>query len=55
MGNFTALQSMATFLASSVTGFVWFQFGAATALIITATGALLTVFIINRIPEPTNA
>ncbi len=55
MGNFTALQSMATFLASSVTGFVWFQFGAATALIITATGALLTVFIINRIPEPPNA
>jgi MFS family permease len=41
IGNFTGLQSIFTMLASSMTGFIWFRFGAGTAFITTGSVTLL--------------
>lgn len=43
LGLYSSLSSIITILASSWTGFVWMQFGAQTAFIISATGVLLVV------------
>ena len=43
IGTFSGLQSICTMLASSLTGFIWFEFGASTAFIITGT---VTLFVI---------
>jgi len=43
IGNFAGLQSICTMLASSLTGLIWFQFGATSAFLITA---IATVFVI---------
>jgi MFS family permease len=44
IGNFTGLQSIFTMLASSMTGFIWFRFGAGTAFITTGFVTLLLTF-----------
>lgn len=44
IGNYTGFQSIATLLASSFTGLLWFQFGAAIALI---SIAVLTIVVIT--------
>ena len=43
IGTFSGLQSICTMLASSLTGLVWFKFGASTAFIITGTATLFVI------------
>lgn len=43
IGTYSGLQSICTMLASSLTGILWFQFGAATAFISTATVTVLVI------------
>jgi len=53
IGTFSGLQSICTMLASSLTGLIWFQFGATTAFMLTA---IVTVFVFVYfliIPKPT--
>jgi MFS family permease len=44
IGTYTGFQSICTMLASSLAGFVWFQFGASAAFLITAVMVILVVF-----------
>jgi MFS family permease len=52
IGTYSGLQSICTMLASSLTGYIWYQFGASTAFITTAIATTLVViyFIIVWIP-----
>lgn len=43
IGTYTALQSLATLLASSLTGWVWYHFGASIAFLITAIATVLLI------------
>ena len=43
IGTFSGLQSICTMLASSLTGLVWFKFGAPTAFIITGIATLFVI------------
>jgi MFS family permease len=53
IGTFSGLQSVCALLASSLTGFVWFQFGATVAFCITALITfLLVMYFFLFIPEP---
>ena len=52
IGTYSALQSICTMLASSLTGFIWFKFGAAIAFMVTAAVTLLIVFYFYTIPPP---
>ncbi len=52
IGTFSGLQSICTLLASSLTGFVWFKFGATTAFLITGLAALLVMLYLTEIPGP---
>jgi MFS family permease len=52
IGTYTGLQSICTMLASTLTGFVWFQYGAATAFIGTSFVAFGLVFYFTTIPAP---
>lgn len=54
IGTFSGLQSICTMLASSLTGLIWFQFGATTAFIVTATATLIVIAYFLPIPKPTN-
>lgn len=54
IGTFSGLQSICTMLASSLTGLIWFQFGATTAFISTATVTLIVIAYFLTIPKPTN-
>ncbi|WP_343670494.1 MFS transporter [Chitinophaga sp.] len=55
IGTFTAFQSICTMLASALTGWLWFRFGAGTAFLITAMMAFAVVlYILFAIPEPRN-
>lgn len=57
IGTFSGLQSICTLLASSLTGIIWFQFGAPTAFILTALATLLVVLYmltISRLPHSKN-
>ena len=53
IGTYSGLQSIFTMLASSLTGLIWFQFGAATAFITTASGTLLVMAYFVTIHKPT--
>ncbi len=44
IGTYTGLQSICTMIASSLTGLIWFSFGATVAFIITASVVLVVVF-----------
>jgi MFS family permease len=56
IGTFSALQSICTMLASSLTGVIWFQFGAATAFIASATATIIVIayFLAMHIPATIN-
>lgn len=54
IGTFSGLQSICTMLASSLTGFIWFKFGAATAFILTATITLIVAAYFLTVPKPVN-
>lgn len=54
IGTFSGLQSICSMLASSLTGLIWFQFGAKTAFITTATVTLLVIVYFLTIPKSKN-
>jgi MFS family permease len=54
IGTFSGLQSICTMLASSLTGFIWFKFGAATAFILTATMTLIVAAYFLTVPKLVN-
>lgn len=43
IGTFTGFQSVCAMLASSITGFLWFKFGATTALMASALGVCIVI------------
>jgi len=47
IGMFSGLQSIATLIASSLAGFIWYKFGSLYTFIITATAAVLVVIYIS--------
>ncbi len=54
IGTFTGLQSICTMLASSLTGLIWYQFGASTAFITTASVTVLVILyflVLHKIPN----
>ncbi|MGV8963146.1 MAG: MFS transporter [Candidatus Saccharimonadaceae bacterium] len=53
IGTFSGLQSICAMLASSLTGLIWFKFGAATTFLITAIATIIIVLYILTIPKPT--
>ncbi len=53
IGTFSGLQSICTMLASSLTGLIWFKFGATTAFITTATVTLAVIIYFLTIPMTT--
>ncbi len=53
IGTYAALQSICTLLASTLTGLIWFQFGAPTAFVLTATVALVVaVYFMQSVEKP---
>ncbi|NLR56918.1 MFS transporter [Chitinophaga polysaccharea] len=53
IGTYTAFQSVCTMLASSLTGLLWFEFGAGSALLTTAAIAFMVVlYLLIIVPEP---
>ncbi len=50
IGTYSGLQSICAMLASSLTGFVWFQFGATAAFIATAVVTLMVVIYFLTVP-----
>lgn len=52
IGTYTGLQSICTMLASSLTGFIWFQFSGTAAFLATATATLCVMIYFLRIPRP---
>jgi len=56
IGTFSGLQSICTMLASSLTGLIWFQFGATTAFMLTAIATLVVAgYFLYTIPKPESA
>lgn len=53
IGMFSGMQSICAMLASSFTGFIWFQFGAKTAFLATAIVTIIVILYFLRIPKPT--
>jgi len=52
IGFFTGFQSICTLLASSLTGIIWFRFGATIAFVVTASASLfVALFFMTKIPE----
>jgi len=54
IGTFTGLQSICTMLASSLAGFIWFQYGAETTFLVTAIATFIVLLYILTIPKPEN-
>lgn len=55
IGNFTGFQSVFTMLASSLTGIIWYTYGAASAFIITSILTILVaLYILIIVPSPGN-
>lgn len=52
IGTFSGLQSICTMLASSLTGLIWFQFGATTAFMTTATVTIFVMVYFLTISKP---
>jgi MFS family permease len=52
IGAYSGFQSICTMLASSLTGLIWFKFGAEVAFITTATMTLLLIIYFLAIPKP---
>lgn len=54
IGSFSGFQSICTLLASSITGLIWFQFGATAALLVTSIVTLFLLFYFKTVPAPAN-
>lgn len=54
IGTFSGLQSICTMLASSLTGLIWFQFGAKSAFITTGTATVAVIIYLMTVPPPKN-
>jgi MFS family permease len=54
IGTFTGFQSMCAMLASSITGFVWFKFGATRALMLSAIGVSGVIFYLMIVAKSMN-
>ncbi|MFA5297422.1 MAG: MFS transporter [Lutibacter sp.] len=54
IGTFSGLQSICTMLASSLTGFIWFQFGAMAAFLTTATATVFIIIYFFLLPKQTS-
>ena len=53
IGTFAGFQSICTMLASSLTGFIWFHFGASVAFMTTAAVTfLVAIYFLIKIPKP---
>lgn len=53
IGTYAGFQSICTMLASSITGLIWFKFGAATAFITTAIVTIaVIIYFVAAIPTP---
>lgn len=52
IGTYSGLQSICSMLASSLTGLIWFQFGASVAFITTATATVFVIIYFLTIPKP---
>ena len=52
IGTFSGLQSICTMLASSLTGFVWYKYGATVAFATTAGMTLLISIYFLTLPDP---
>jgi len=57
IGTYTGFHSICTMLASSITGWMWFTFGANTAFFATSIVTILVLiyFLVMRVPENENA
>ncbi|HTH32236.1 MAG TPA: MFS transporter [Lacibacter sp.] len=55
IGTFSGLQSICSMLASSLTGLIWFQFGAAAAFVSTAIATILVLIYFFTLPKPVPA
>ena len=51
IGTYSGLQSICSMLASSLTGLIWFQFGASGAFITTATATVFVIIYFLTIPK----
>ena len=51
IGTFSGLQSICTMLASSLTGLIWFKFGASTAFVITGSGTIFVIVYFIIMPK----
>lgn len=52
LGSFAAYQSLAFFICSSITGWIWFQFGSAPALMLGTVGSFFAIILLFRYREP---
>lgn len=52
IGTFSGLQSICTMLASSLTGLIWFRFGATAAFAVTAAVTFMLLFYFMAVPAP---
>lgn len=52
IGTFSGFQSICTMLSSSLTGLIWYQFGAIAAFLTTAIASLLIIIYFLTIPKP---
>jgi MFS family permease len=52
IGTFSGLQSICTMLASSLTGLIWFKFGATAAFIMTGIATIFVIIYFLTIPKP---
>jgi len=52
IGTYTGLQSLCALIASTLTGVIWFQFGAKTAFLATAIISLFVMAYLMTIPKP---
>ncbi|MBA2249441.1 MAG: MFS transporter [Chitinophagaceae bacterium] len=52
IGTFTGFQSICALIASSLTGFLWFRFGAVTTFTITAFVTLVVILYLARLQKP---
>jgi MFS family permease len=55
IGTYSGFQSICTMLASSLTGLIWFQFGATIAFLVTAIATVLIIVYFVLIPKTTIA
>src|SRR5438270_3963938 len=50
IGTYTGFQSICTLIASSLAGFIWFEFGAAATFFVTGIATIIVVIYISMIP-----